>query len=49
MVAGAAAGHRNFLLKRRQRAAKQGVNVSSPGSAGFAGQAMCGKEAFGLT
>jgi hypothetical protein len=49
MVARAAAGHRKFLLKRWECAAKQRVNVSSPGSAGFAALAMCGKEAFLLT
>jgi len=49
MVARAAAGHRKFLLKRWECAAKQRVNVSSPGSAGFAALDMCGKEAFLLT
>ena len=49
MAARAAAGHRKFLLKRWECAAKQRVNVSSPGSAGFAALALCGKEAFLLT
>jgi len=49
MLAGAAAGHRKFLLKRRPGAAKQGINVSSPGSARFAAQGHERKEAFGLS
>jgi len=44
MPASAAAGHRKFLPKRRPTAAKQGVKFSSPGSAGFAGQAQSAKK-----
>jgi hypothetical protein len=41
MVACAAAGHREFLLKRRAMSERSGAKRASPGSGRFAGHKAC--------